>query len=99
MTLELLTLGHGTASADELAYIIREAAIESIVDVRSVPRNHRHPQFRHEGIELWIPERSGSTYRWELALGGFRKPKSESPNVALLHPSFRAYAGLRSEAS
>jgi len=99
MTLELLTLGHGTASADELAYIIREAAIESIVDVRSVPGNHRHPQFRHEGMELWIPERSGSTYRWEPAPGGFRKPKSESPNVALLRPSFRAYAGLRSEAS
>jgi hypothetical protein len=52
MTLELLTLGHGTASADELLYIIREAAIESIVDVRSVPGNYRHPQFRHEGMEL-----------------------------------------------
>jgi hypothetical protein len=28
--------------------------------------------------------------RW--ALGGFRRPRADSPNVALRHPSFRGYA-------
>lgn len=92
MVQELLTLGHGTATAEELAHIIRAAAIESIVDVRSVPKSRRHPQFFREEMERWVPELSGSTYRWEPALGGFRKPNRESPNVALRHPSFRAYA-------
>jgi len=92
MVHELLTLGHGTASADELAQIIRQAAIESIVDVRSVPRSRRHPQFWREAMERWVPELTGSAYRWEPALGGFRKPNRESPNVALRHPSFRGYA-------
>ena len=89
---ELLTLGHGTASADELARLIREAAIESIVDVRTVPKSRRHPQFRREEMELWVPESTGSAYLWEPALGGFRKVERNSNNVALRHPSFRAYA-------
>lgn len=92
MARELLTLGHGTATADELAKLIREAAIESIVDVRTVPKSRRHPQFWREEMELWIPERSGSAYRWEPTLGGFRKVNRNSSNVALRHPSFRAYA-------
>jgi uncharacterized protein (DUF488 family) len=88
----LLTLGHGTATAERLAQLIREAAIASIVDVRSVPKSRRHPQFWREEMERWIPERSGSAYRWEPALGGFRKVDRESPNIALRHPSFRAFA-------
>ncbi len=43
-------------------------------------------------MELWIPELSGSTYVWRPALGGFRKRNTASDNVALRHPSFRAYA-------
>jgi len=88
----LLTLGHGTAAAEELSRLIHDAAIESIVDVRTVPKSRRHPQFWREEMERWIPEMSGSTYRWEPALGGFRKANRNSPNVALRHPSFRAYA-------
>lgn len=88
----LLTLGHGTATADELAGLIRNAQIDLIVDVRTVPRSRRHPQFWREEMERWIPELSDSAYRWEPALGGFRKPQRESNNVALRHPAFRAYA-------
>lgn len=43
-------------------------------------------------MQRWVPERSGSAYRWEPALGGFRKVHRDSHNVALRHPSFRAYA-------
>ena len=92
MAQELLTLGHGTATGDELAKLIREAAIESIVDVRTVPKSRRYPQFWREEMERWIPERSGSNYRWDPRLGGFRKVNRNSSNVALRHPSFRAYA-------
>ena len=43
-------------------------------------------------MERWVPQLSGSAYRWEPALGGFRKANPDSSNVALRHPSFRAYA-------
>src|SRR5437660_103682 len=89
---ELLTLGHGTASPDELAALIRNAAIELVVDVRTVPKSRRHPHFWREEMERWVPELSGSAYVWEPALGGFRKPNPTSSNVALRHPAFRAYA-------
>jgi uncharacterized protein (DUF488 family) len=92
MAHELLTLGHGTATADELARLIREAAIESIVDVRTVPKSRRHPQFWREEMERWVPEKTGSSYFWGPALGGFRKVDRNSSNVALRNPSFRAYA-------
>jgi uncharacterized protein (DUF488 family) len=92
MTARLITLGHGTAGEEELARLIRGASIESLVDVRTVPRSRRHPQFWREEMERWVPERSGSAYRWEPALGGFRKINRNSHNVALRHPSFRSYA-------
>jgi uncharacterized protein (DUF488 family) len=92
MVLALVTLGHGTATADELAWLIRGASIASLVDVRAVPKSRRHPQFWREELERWIPEAAKSTYRWAPALGGFRRPDPNSPNVALRHPSFRAYA-------
>ncbi len=92
MALSLLTLGHGTASEEELAALIRDAAIEAIIDVRTVPKSHRHPQFSREAMERWMPEQSESSYAWRPALGGFRKPNPNSSNVALRHPAFRGYA-------
>lgn len=88
----LLTLGHGTAGADELARLIRAAGIEQVVDVRTVPKSRRHPHFWREEMERWVPALAGSAYLWQPALGGFRPVRRESSNVALRNPSFRAYA-------
>ena len=43
-------------------------------------------------MEEWVPRDAGASYRWEPALGGFRKPQPGSLNVALRHPAFRGYA-------
>lgn len=88
----MLTLGHGTASADEIAALIDGAAIASLVDVRTVPKSRRHPHFWREELQRWVPAQTAATYGWEPELGGFRKVHSNSSNVALRHPSFRAYA-------
>ncbi len=79
-------------SADELAALVRRAEIARIVDVRTIPKSRRHPQFWREEMERWVPQCSGSTYAWAPALGGFRKAQPGSLNVALQNPSFRAYA-------
>lgn len=50
----LLTFGHGTATADELAELISHAEIELVVDVRTVPKSRRHPQFWREEMERWF---------------------------------------------
>jgi len=43
-------------------------------------------------MERWVPQRTESAYRWDPALGGFRKPDRASGNVALRNPAFRGYA-------
>jgi uncharacterized protein (DUF488 family) len=87
----LRTVGHGTLPADELTALLAGAGIEVVVDVRSFPASRRHPQFRREAMELWLPD-GGIGYRWEPRLGGRRRPRPDSPHSALRVPAFRAYA-------
>ena len=89
--MHLLTVGHGTASSDELAVLLEGAGVKLVVDVRSVPGSRRNPQFGRAELEEWMPA-AGLGYRWEPDLGGFRRSGADSPNVALRHPSFRGYA-------
>jgi uncharacterized protein (DUF488 family) len=72
--------------------LIRGAGLERIVDVRTIPKSRRHPQFVREEMQRWVPELSGAGYAWEPALGGFRRARPDSLNVTLRHPAFRGYA-------
>jgi uncharacterized protein (DUF488 family) len=87
----LLTLGHGTASAQEVVELLAGAGVERLVDVRTAPGSRRNPQFRRETMAGWLAE-AGVAYRWEPELGGFRRPDPASVNVVLRHPAFRGYA-------
>jgi uncharacterized protein (DUF488 family) len=88
----LFTFGHGTADEVELGALIRGAGIQSVVDVRSVPKSRAHPHVWMEAMAKWVPDLSGASYEWSPGLGGFRKRHPDSPNTALRHASFRAYA-------
>jgi uncharacterized protein (DUF488 family) len=87
----LLTLGHGTATAQEVVALLAGAGVERLVDVRTAPGSRRHPQFRRETMAGWLAE-AGVAYRWEPELGGFRRPDPASVNHGLRHPAFRGYA-------
>jgi uncharacterized protein (DUF488 family) len=87
----LRTVGHGTLTADELARLVTGADVELLVDVRSFPASRRHPQFRREAMERWLPD-AGVAYRWEPRLGGRRRPAPESPHGGLRVAAFRGYA-------
>ncbi|MGH9291582.1 MAG: DUF488 family protein [Acidimicrobiales bacterium] len=87
----LLTVGHGTLPAEKFAALLAGPQVQLLVDVRSVPASRRHPHFARAELGSWLPE-AGVAYRWEQALGGFRRARADSPNVALVHPSFRGYA-------
>jgi uncharacterized protein (DUF488 family) len=85
------TVGHGTLAADEFAALLTGAGIGLAVDVRSFPASRRHPQFRRDAMERWLPD-AGVEYRWEPRLGGRRRPRPDSPHGALRVPAFRGYA-------
>ena len=87
----LYTIGHGTSTASEFEHRCRVAGVELVVDVRSAPGSRRHPHFNRSEMERWLPA-AGIAYVWESPLGGFRRPRPDSPNVGLRHPAFRGYA-------
>jgi uncharacterized protein (DUF488 family) len=89
----IYTIGHGNRSIEEFVGLLRDAAIECLVDVRAYPASRRHPQFARASLESSLAD-AGIRYVWEgTALGGRRKPEPNSPHVALKNPGFRAYAG------
>jgi len=90
--LTIATFGHGTAGEIELAGVIRGAGLGAVIDVRSVPKSRAHPHVWAERMALWEPDLAGASYHWRPQLGGFRKPRADSPNTALRHPAFRGYA-------
>jgi uncharacterized protein (DUF488 family) len=88
---ELLTVGHGALVAEQFAGLLLDRGIELLVDVRSFPGSRRNPHFGRERMEQWVPE-AGVDYRWERRLGGRRRVRPDSVNVALRNEAFRGYA-------
>jgi uncharacterized protein (DUF488 family) len=91
MDVRLLTVGHGTLSAEALSALLVQAGVQRLVDVRTAPGSRRHPHVGRAQMSQWVPE-AGIDYRWEPDLGGWRKPRPDSPNTALRHSGFRGYA-------
>ena len=89
----LLTVGHGTASADELVRILQGASVASVVDIRRYPGSARSPHLAREAVAQWLPA-AGLSYRWEPALGGRRRlpAGTASPDTWWTVEAFRAYA-------
>ena len=87
----LYTVGHGTRPAEEFVAILRGAGVRRLVDVRTAPGSRKHPQFGREGLTGSL-EPAGIEYVWRKDLGGWRKPRPDSPHVALRSSGFRGYA-------
>ncbi|HTT40266.1 MAG TPA: DUF488 domain-containing protein [Burkholderiales bacterium] len=93
-TQTVYTVGHSTRSIGELAGLLTEAAIELLVDVRSLPRSRRHPQFNIEVLPGSLAP-FGIDYKHLAALGGLRDRPREAPpsaNTFWRNESFRNYA-------
>jgi uncharacterized protein (DUF488 family) len=90
--MELLTFGHGTATADEIVRLLRDAEVRRLVDVRTAPGSRHNPHVARTAMERWLPE-AGIDYRWDQRLGGWRKARPDSPDTALRNRAFGGYAG------
>ena len=88
----LVTFGHGTASADRIAQLLRGAAVTGVVDIRIAPGSRRNPHVARSELERWLPGQ-GISYRWEKRLGGFRRAAPDSPDTVWREAAFRGYAG------
>jgi uncharacterized protein (DUF488 family) len=90
-SLHVLTVGHSTRSFEDFVALLRAHHIETLVDVRTIPKSRRHPQFAQENLGPAL-EREGIHYVHVKALGGLRHAHKDSINMAWRNESFRGYA-------
>ncbi len=87
----VFTIGHSTRQLAELIGLLKAHNVDTLVDVRTVPRSRRNPQFNRETLPGAL-RASGLAYVHEPGLGGFRRAVPDSPNRGWRNASFRGYA-------
>jgi uncharacterized protein (DUF488 family) len=89
----VFTVGHSTRSLDELVGVLRAWGIETLVDVRTVPRSRTNPQFNADTLPEALRD-VGIAYVHMAGLGGLRgrKKGAASRNTGWEVDSFRNYA-------
>jgi uncharacterized protein (DUF488 family) len=89
--MQIHTIGHSTRSLDQFLQLLQQNSIESLADVRTIPRSRFNPQFNREAIHAFLKEKA-IHYSHHPDLGGLRKPQSDSPNIGWKNKGFRGYA-------
>jgi uncharacterized protein (DUF488 family) len=87
----LLTVGHSTRPIDEFIQLLKAHGVERVVDVRTVPKSRRNPQFGQDALRGSL-QAAGIAYTHMAALGGLRRARPDSPNMGWRNASFRGYA-------
>ncbi len=87
----ILTIGHSTRTLEAFINLLQEHAVNKIVDIRTIPRSRRNPQFNRDTLpETLTPASIG--YLHMQGLGGLRHPNRDSPNTGWRNASFRGFA-------
>jgi uncharacterized protein (DUF488 family) len=89
--MQLLSFGHGTADAAAMTRLLHGAEVRRLVDVRTAPGSRHNPDANRDAMSQWLPQ-AGIAYRWEKRLGGWRKPRPDTPDTALRNRAFGGYA-------
>jgi uncharacterized protein (DUF488 family) len=85
------TVGHSTLPIEDFVALLRVYGIETLVDIRTVPRSRRNPQFNADALPKAL-KAHGVEYVGMPGLGGLRKTSKDSPNKGWRNDSFRGYA-------
>jgi uncharacterized protein (DUF488 family) len=88
----VFTIGHGVRPLDELVATLKEASVETLVDVRRFPGSRRNPQFNQGPLREALEE-AGIAYRHAVELGGRRSGEpGEEQFPCIRVAAFRSYA-------
>jgi uncharacterized protein (DUF488 family) len=94
MPVAFFTIGHSTRSIEEFVGLLRSVGVRLLVDVRTVPRSRRNPQFNREVLPATLADFQIG-YEHLAALGGLRGHKrdvSPAVNAFWQNQSFHNYA-------
>ena len=89
--ISLWTIGHSTLSIDDFISKLKSFEIQVLADVRSYPGSRRYPHFNKEKLKSSLPA-AAIRYEHFRELGGRRRARPDSLNVAWRNESFRGYA-------
>lgn len=87
----VLTIGHSTHPLEEFIHLLQAYGVTRVVDVRTIPRSRRNPQFNRESLARSLNS-AGISYSHLSGLGGFRRPRADSPNTGWRNAAFRGFA-------
>src|SRR5882724_9071970 len=88
---KLWTIGHSTRTIEKFIAALNSFDIETVVDVRSFPGSRRYPQFNKENLRAALAVATVE-YLHFPELGGRRRAKPDSLNMAWRNEMFRGYA-------
>jgi uncharacterized protein (DUF488 family) len=94
MSAVFYTIGHSTRSIEEFVGLLRTANVRLLVDVRTIPRSRRNPQFNREVLPATLADFQIG-YEHLAALGGLRRHDrdvSAALNGFWQNQSFHNYA-------
>ncbi len=87
----VFTIGHSTHAIGEFVAILTAHGIVRVVDVRTIPKSRRNPQFNSDELRKSLTN-GGIAYLHQPGLGGLRHPRKDSKNTGWENESFRGYA-------
>ncbi len=87
----IFTVGHSTLPIEDFTGLLAAYGIETLADIRTVPRSRHNPQFNGDALAPTL-RRQGIDYVALPGLGGLRRPRKDSPNMGWRNESFRGYA-------
>jgi len=90
----IFTIGHSTRSIAEFVELLRCGRVELVVDVRTVPRSRRNPQYNEDVLGTELAEYQ-IAYSRIADLGGLRSRSADVPpevNAFWINQSFHNYA-------
>jgi uncharacterized protein (DUF488 family) len=77
---------------EDLIDQLDSAGVLRLIDVRTAPGSRRSPQYGRQALAASLAS-ADVAYEWRgQDLGGFRRPRPDSPHRALRNDSFRGYA-------
>src|SRR5229473_3260331 len=88
---EVHTIGHSTHPIEEFLDLLQSHSIAQLIDVRTIPRSSRNPQFNSEALAASLAAKA-IAYKHMPELGGLRRARPDSINTAWRNASFRGYA-------
>ena len=87
----VLTIGHSTRTFEAFLRLLQSHGVEQVVDVRTIPRSRRYPQFNQETLPEAL-KAAGIGYGHLAGLGGLRHAHVGSVNTGWQNASFRGFA-------